>query len=431
LVCSGFSNLILTRSNIRQQARKVTLLLLVLLLPALIYSVQRNKVWSSSLSLYRADIVNLPRSMKAHSLLATEYTSTAFDYQRTGNIQLFADIIGYADSAQHHFLVATEIYPYYANSWNNLGVIAYNFLSNTRQSMAYFRRALLLDPHYEEAMFNLINGYGRIVKHYVDLSSLVQQSGSVINESILDMQDFRRFEAVETSKGFFQSFQILNQIEAVSSAIWSKATNMDIVQSYLRFVVAITQTDHHNRLDALSDKLSQISSINPSDHHRVVLGAISGERRGLLAEWINLHRTNQVEFAQYAKMGAQLYRDSFYLSCQELYTINPKYMPLYTAISTVASVEGNHEVVINWGHKFITHFPDQKGQGYAQLGSGHRAMNNADSSRFYFLKAIEEKQTELSKLRAVASEKRDKYRIQQVNNELVQIQQILATLKEE
>jgi hypothetical protein len=97
----------LTKSNLEEKihaarSKSVLGVLGLVTLVAMVYSFQRNKDWESTYSLYSADMPKLERSMKAHSLLATEYTTKASAIQRTGNLDLFNEMVENTELALLH-----------------------------------------------------------------------------------------------------------------------------------------------------------------------------------------------------------------------------------------------------------------------------------------------------------------------------------------
>ena len=162
--------------------KKVYIGLIVLTIPSMIYSWQRNPAWNSAFDLYKADIIHLPNSMKAHSLLGTEYSNKAFALQQSRNIDEFLNAQAYADSALYHYEQAIEIYDGYANSYNNVSVLNYNFKADIWKSLSYTRLAIARDSIYTEAIFNLGVAYGKLKTFYKEIESSAPSNGGVTGD---------------------------------------------------------------------------------------------------------------------------------------------------------------------------------------------------------------------------------------------------------
>ena len=118
----------------------------------LLYSfktISRNHDWKDCLTLYRHDIKHLENSAKAHSIIGNTIYPDLFNMP--SGIQknnLIKECI-------LHYKKSLEIYPDYIVSNNNLGSIYFTFLGDYKTAGHYFSRAVLLDPNYLEAHYNL------------------------------------------------------------------------------------------------------------------------------------------------------------------------------------------------------------------------------------------------------------------------------------
>jgi len=124
----------------------------------LLYSVRvivRNPDWKSHLSIYEHDAKLAPRSAKLQSLLAAAYID-----EIKKNRGITSEQIGnYYQLAEKAFLASVDVYPQYATSLNNLGMIEYLYYKNYNTALDYFKKAIACDSMYTEAWFNAGSAY--------------------------------------------------------------------------------------------------------------------------------------------------------------------------------------------------------------------------------------------------------------------------------
>jgi protein O-mannosyl-transferase len=217
--------------------------LFVCVLPTLLYSYKRNQDWDSALKLYRADINHLPRSMKAHSLLATEYANMAFALQRTGNMDEFPNVQAYGDSALAQYFEALSIYSEYSNTYNNISVLYFNVKSNVKESIDFSLKALELDSTYSEAWYNLANSHGKIYKNLDEIRGFLALDSIKSKEIESDKISYSRFLGQLFEKGLLRAWELLNQIDNAHKSVFSTPQNHPITQSFFRFAESVSNTE--------------------------------------------------------------------------------------------------------------------------------------------------------------------------------------------
>lgn len=124
-------------------------------LVSLIYTFNRNKVWKTDFSLYKADIENLEKSYKAHNLLGQTYYKQSMVMMNAN--QPVVTYISKIDSAEQEFKKCLSIYQDYAVTYNNLGALNFTFRKNEDTAYFYFKKAIEIDSNYTEALYNLGN----------------------------------------------------------------------------------------------------------------------------------------------------------------------------------------------------------------------------------------------------------------------------------
>jgi tetratricopeptide (TPR) repeat protein len=127
----------------------MTLAVLILVLG--LRSFVRIKDWKDTYTLYAADVKNAPESAHANSLIAAASLQKLKENPRLS----MAEKKQYIQDAEKYYLESIRIIPDYISSLNNLGMIYYTYFNQPEKSIAYLKKAVLLDTNYVEAYFNL------------------------------------------------------------------------------------------------------------------------------------------------------------------------------------------------------------------------------------------------------------------------------------
>jgi len=123
----------------------------VLLIVAVLFSIKtitRNPDWASNFTLFTTDINTSPNSAKLRNAVGGELVTQSVNEL---NEQVKQSML---TEAAGHLQEAINIHPTYKNAYLLLGN-CYNYLKQFNQSIANYRKALELDPGYEEAYNNL------------------------------------------------------------------------------------------------------------------------------------------------------------------------------------------------------------------------------------------------------------------------------------
>lgn len=155
----SLSNLKKLKLSSKNRQYLMYFLLIILLVPYMFISVNRNKDWKDMHTLMSKDILHLHNSAMANviyaSVLQSEFYKTLAQNKPDMTI---------AEEAVIHYKQALEVYPYFHNSWNNLGTIYSDVYKKFAESIPYFLNAMKYKPDYTEACFNLAYNYERINK---------------------------------------------------------------------------------------------------------------------------------------------------------------------------------------------------------------------------------------------------------------------------
>ncbi len=114
-------------------------------------SFSRNKDWKDALTLYEADVIHAPESAHTHSLYAAACIQRVRETPGISNNEKRK----YVDLAIKHYLKSIDIYPDYATSLNNVGMVYQSFLGAPLKALPHLEKAIQIDSNYVEAYYNL------------------------------------------------------------------------------------------------------------------------------------------------------------------------------------------------------------------------------------------------------------------------------------
>ncbi|MFH1120793.1 MAG: tetratricopeptide repeat protein [Bacteroidota bacterium] len=137
----------------RKTMNYVILASVILAIPAVAKTIDRNNDWKDELTLYAADAPHQKNSAKANFIYATNLRSTIVDRLKAGvpREQVRED----ANICITHFKRATKVYPVYADAWNNLGEVYVLILNEPDSAIQYFKKAVDANPEFTAAYYNL------------------------------------------------------------------------------------------------------------------------------------------------------------------------------------------------------------------------------------------------------------------------------------
>lgn len=131
----------------------VVLIAMVMAIPAIAKTIDRNRDWEDELTLYAADMPYLEQSAKANFIYATNLRSSVVERLKSGVPR--KQIIPDAQICIRHFKQATRVYPAYADAWNNLGESFLLLLNESDSAIQYFEKAVEHNPQFTAAYYNL------------------------------------------------------------------------------------------------------------------------------------------------------------------------------------------------------------------------------------------------------------------------------------
>lgn len=201
----SFSSVKRLRLAAKNRINLLYVMLLIILVPYSLISMNRNKSWKDMLTLMDKDIPHLRNSAMANVIYASVLQN---EYYKS--VKLNVPDIQFADNAVIHYKRALEVYPFFHNSWNNLGTIYSDVYKKYTESIPFFINALKYKPDYTEACFNLAYNYERVSKNdsafYYYNKTLSMDS---VNIKCISYMANLYFATGDTTKAFYWNSKIM------------------------------------------------------------------------------------------------------------------------------------------------------------------------------------------------------------------------------
>lgn len=137
----------------RNHSLVIIFLGLAIILPFTIKTADRNRDWNNYMTLFRADIGKLTRSVKANDLMAAALfreASVAIEKGRSIESQ-----IPKLKEVVLHYQRCVEIYPEHDKAWSNIAYINIRYLGQAAEAVKAYRRSLELRPDDVQSQSNL------------------------------------------------------------------------------------------------------------------------------------------------------------------------------------------------------------------------------------------------------------------------------------
>jgi tetratricopeptide (TPR) repeat protein len=133
--------------------------LVVLCLSYLSYNINRNTSWKNKQTLFEDDISSLSKSAKANNLIANHYFEEASKNLGTQKGLMLAN------KAKYYYAQSIGVYPDYAQSYHNMGVVYFNFLNQLDSALICFNKSLSIDTLSGSSAFAKSEVYFKLNKH--------------------------------------------------------------------------------------------------------------------------------------------------------------------------------------------------------------------------------------------------------------------------
>ena len=413
------------------QAKPVWIITILISVLSFAFTINRNQAWKSSMSLYQTDMTRLHNSMKANTLLATEYATDATKIQQSGNLDEYPKMIALVDSSLKYYERALELYTG-ANTLNNVGYIYFNLKNNSKKGIPYWRNAVYLEDDYQEAWYNLGSAYGRVKRHYDEIGVVLGYNPSIdfVPENEELIQSFRALDQDSIVLMGFEAWETLNHIENVFKRIWSNNNvNPNMANSFGRYVQnVITYQNGILAQTNAGDYINQLVKLPVEKQYSSINQTLLKVRDNLALKIKKAMNDAQWSTEALVRTGSFLYRDSFYSTFEKLHEVDEHYALQYNLISQFASIDDNPMKLIAWGKRFVNAFPAESAQGFMQMGSAYLRLENLDSAKHYFELSKKHREMDIKNLDKGKLDDRAKQLIQLYESEISKIDNILSDI---
>jgi len=203
--------------------------LLMVILPSLIFTINRNKAWESKKSLYLTDIKNVSNSAKANSLLGSEYQIEAMKLQKEGNVS-YSELIQKVDSAIYFYDQSLKIYKNYESNLNNKGVLLYTFKYDYFQALSLFQHSVTVNSKYKEGYLNCGNSLAKMAEGVNDFILIAPAGDSSLT---ISDKEISSFEKTYNDKKIYQAIAIIKQFELNIREFYFKGNKQELINKIL------------------------------------------------------------------------------------------------------------------------------------------------------------------------------------------------------
>ncbi|MEN0003392.1 MAG: tetratricopeptide repeat protein [Bacteroidota bacterium] len=163
-------------------------------------TIQRNQAWKDNFTLFTTDIKTSKNSAKLRNAVGGELTTQAVKLPE-GNAQrtrMLQEAVG-------HLQEAVRLHPNYKNAYLLLGN-ANNHLKAYEESIAYYGKALAIDPDYADARKNLGITYTQAGRHYGEQKGDLQQSVQYLTKALeFRPDDYETLRLLGVANGIAQN----------------------------------------------------------------------------------------------------------------------------------------------------------------------------------------------------------------------------------
>ena len=141
---------------------KILVVIMLVLIPYVALTVNRNREWRSLMDLYTKDIPYLTNSAMANTQYAGLLMRTTYqdpNFRQYGNVNQFK-----LETMKNHFLQSVRIYPRNYQTLNDLGTVYLYFDKDPDSAILFLKRAIDVNRDLEPAWVNLGMAYKEVRK---------------------------------------------------------------------------------------------------------------------------------------------------------------------------------------------------------------------------------------------------------------------------
>lgn len=406
----GLSFLILkltkTEMNTKLFSRPIIIIGLILIIPTLIYTRDRNEDWKNKITLYRNDIKVLQKSAKANSLLASEYyIMFNQNLAKNGLLNIEQDM-KYADSAFFYFNRAISIFPDYASCHSNLASVYFMAKLDYFKGVKHGEIATSIDTLNHEARFNLSTNYAEIANGIHYLKKIGHETG---DSTLMISQSKLEFGVLNALRNKY----ILNFLPQYLSKN-QKAGAIKII----KYVTSLDGKEDSLSNDSFAKKL--ISGIQESKSGKYLQGIFDLFDKKLY---------------EYCSNGANIsldelfneYKSKSIASFEKTIQLVPEFKNAYKSIFNYLLAWNDYELFIEWNKKYLKVLPKKEQSSvYINLGNAFLNTGNKEKAKENFDQAISIMSEELNTLNSIQNRSLEQnQRIAFIKNEIKKLQSFL------
>jgi len=366
---------------------KLIIPLLIVILPSLVYSINRNSVWHSKKSLYLNDIKHVPNSVKANSLLGSEYQLEVMDIQKNGNAT-FEVLMEKVDSALMMYEKSLSLYGDYESNLNNRGVLLYTFYYDYEKALSLFKHSVKVNPSYKEGMLNCANSYAKLAEGFLELEKLNNSVDT--NESSIKSTE-KQVLAIYFKNELFKTFAITKQFD-LNIRDFAKKFSRD----QLAFQIKANAQNLGNLSESLkknsfaskmSDNVNQFIQSNPQG---ILNGILQFNSQIFNQILIENNITKAAISPSLSKLKNQ-YIDSAKIYFKKTHELSRSDKNIFQIEEKFAIQLNDYGWLISIQEQLIKEFPEeQHGPQYVQMGNGYLNLKQRDKALSYFQKGAQE-----------------------------------------
>ena len=360
--------------------------LLIVILPSLVYSINRNNVWHSKKSLYLNDINHVPNSVKANSLLASEYQLEVMDIQKNGNAT-FEELMIKVDSALLLYEKSLSLYGDYESNLNNRGVLLYTFYYDYEKALKLFKHSIKVNPSYKEGMLNCANSYAKLAEGFLELEKLNGNVDTIQSSITTDKQVLTLYFSNE----LYKTLAITKQFDL---------NIRDFAKKFSRDQLAFQIKANAQNLGNLSESLKKNSFASKmSDNvNQFIETNAQGILNGILQ--YNSQIFNQILVENNLTKAAisptltnlkNQYIDSAKIYFKKTHELAGTDKNIFIIEEKFAIQLNDYNWLISIQERIIKEFPEeQHGPQYVQMGNGYLNLKQREKALSYFQKGAQE-----------------------------------------
>jgi len=368
-------------------SRQLIVPLLIIALPSLVYSVNRNAVWQSKKSLYLNDISHVPNSVKANSLLASEYQLEVMAMFTDGN-GTFEVLMEKVDSAILLYEKSLSLYGDYESNLNNQGVLFNMFYYDYQKALVLFKHSIKVNPKFKEGTLSCANSYSKLADGFYTLEKLIGVDGSTKSSNATTD---KKVLSIYLNYELFKTLAITKQFELNIRAFAKKFRGDKLafeMKANAQNLGNLSKTLKNNAFSTvMSNNVSAYIQTNP----KAIITGITQFNTQLLDTILAANGLTKAGILPSVVKLKNQYIDSAKMFFEKAHSLSPSDKSIFFAEENFSRQLNDYGWFISVQEKIISAFPDEKhGSQYVQMGNGYLNLNQREKALAYFQKGAQE-----------------------------------------